>query len=125
MQKFEPPPRVKVIDVDGEGVTTTEVREWENWFRLIANHMPIINRYEQELDVTSVAANTTSEQTFTVSGLTTRDAVFVTKPSHNTGLGVVNARVSAADTLALTFMNTTAGAIDPSAETYFIVAVRM
>lgn len=80
--------------------------------------------YSQSLDVASVAANTTAEQTFTVTGLTTADKVFVNKPSLSAGLGVVNARVSAADTLAITFVNATAAAIDPAAETYAIVALR-
>lgn len=80
--------------------------------------------YSQSLDVASVAANTSAEQTFTVTGLTTADKVFVNKPSLSAGLGVVNARVSAADTLALTFMNNTGSAIDPAAETYTITAIR-
>lgn len=80
--------------------------------------------YSQSLDVASVAANTTAEQTFTVTGLTTADKVFVNKPSLNAGLGVVNARVSAADTLAITFVNATGAAIDPAAETYLIMAFR-
>jgi hypothetical protein len=72
------------------------------------------------LDVASVAANTSAEQTFTITGLQTGDVVFVNKPSADAGLGVVNARVSAADTLAITFMNATGSAIDPSAETYSV-----
>ena len=72
------------------------------------------------LDVASVAINTTAEQTFTVSGLTTDMMVFVNKPALNAGLGIVNARVSAANTLAISFVNATGGAIDPSAETYKI-----
>lgn len=80
--------------------------------------------YSQSLDVASVAINTTAEQTFTVTGLTTADKVFVNKPSLTAGLGVVNARVSAANTLALTFVNATGAAIDPAAETYTIVALR-
>lgn len=80
--------------------------------------------YSQSLDVASVAINTTAEQTFTVTGLTTADKVFVNKPSLTAGLGVVNARVSAANTLAITFVNATGTAIDPAAETYAIVALR-
>lgn len=69
---------------------------------------------------------TTSEQTFTVTGLTTSDAVFVVKPTHQAGLGIVNARVSAADTLAITFMNATAATITPTAsETYKVIAFRV
>lgn len=80
--------------------------------------------YSQALDVASVAANTSAEQTFTVTGLTTGDKVFVSKPSLSAGLVIGNARVSAADTLAITFGNLTAAAIDPASETYTIVAIR-
>ena len=72
------------------------------------------------LDVASVAANTTAEQTFTIGGLKTTDFVSIVKPSHSTGMGIVNARVSAADTLAITFVNATAAPIDPAAETYLV-----
>lgn len=80
--------------------------------------------YSQSLDPVSVAAATSAEQTFTVTGLATTDKVFVNKPTVTAGVGIVNARVSAANTLALTFMNATAGAIDPAAETYTIIALR-
>ncbi|MGH9967714.1 MAG: hypothetical protein ACREBG_07740 [Pyrinomonadaceae bacterium] len=83
-----------------------------------------IRLYSQSLNVASVAANTSAEQTFTVTGLATTDKVFVNKPALNAGLVVGNARVSAADTLAITFGNLTAGAIDPAAETYEIIAIR-
>ena len=80
--------------------------------------------YSVSINPTSVGANTTSEQTFTVVGLKTTDVVVVNKPSHQTGLGIVGARVSAANTLAITFMNTTGAGIDPSSETYTILAIR-
>ena len=70
------------------------------------------------IDVASVAVNTTAEQTFTVQGLTTDMFVAVVKSSLSAGLGIVNARVSAANTLAITFVNATAGAIDPASEAY-------
>ena len=70
------------------------------------------------LDVGSVAANTSEEETFTVEGLETGMFVAVNKPSLDAGLAVGNARVSADDTLALTFINSTAGAIDPASEVY-------
>ena len=73
---------------------------------------------EVTIDVASVAANTSAEQTFTVPGLTTDMFVSVNKPSLDAGLAVGNVRVSAANTLAITFINSTAGAIDPSSEAY-------
>lgn len=72
------------------------------------------------LNVASVAANTTAEQDFTITGLKTGDVVFVNKPSASAGLGVVNARVKAANTLSITFVNATASPIDPAAETYSV-----
>lgn len=83
-----------------------------------------IRVYSATIDPASVAAATSAEQTFTVTGLTTADKVLVSKPTATAGLGIVNARVSAADTLALTFMNATAGAIDAASESYTIVAFR-
>lgn len=80
--------------------------------------------YAPSLTPASVAADTSAEQTFTVAGLTTADKVIVNGPAPVAGTGIVNARVSAADTLALTFMNATAGALTPAAGTYLVVAVR-
>lgn len=78
----------------------------------------------QSLDVASVAANTTAEQDFTVTGLKTGDFVQVNKPSLSAGLGVVNARVKAANTLSITFVNATGSPINPAAETYLIHVFR-
>lgn len=72
-----------------------------------------------------VAINTTAEQTFTVNGLKVGDAVFVNKPTAQAGLGIVGARVSAANTLAINFVNATGGAITPTAgESYMINIIR-
>ena len=76
------------------------------------------------LDVASVAANTSAEQTFSVKGLRPGDFVHVNKPSLHAGLVVSTARVSAADTLAITFGNTTAAPIDPAAEPYLLFYFR-
>jgi hypothetical protein len=76
------------------------------------------------LDVTSVAANTSAEQSFTVKGLKAGDFVHVNKPSLHAGLVVSTARVATADTLAITFGNTTAAAIDPAVETYLLFYFR-
>lgn len=80
--------------------------------------------FTQSLNVASVAANTSAEQDFTVSGLKTTDLVFVTKPALSAGLVIGNARVSADDTLSITFGNLTGSAIDPAAETYTIAVLR-
>lgn len=71
----------------------------------------------------SVAPNTTAEQTFTVAGLQTGDFVNVTKPTTQAGLAIGNARVSAANTLAIAFINATAATITPTASEIYNVAV--
>ena len=80
--------------------------------------------YTVTIDAVSVAANTTAEQTFTVSGLKTTDLVLVNKPSLDAGLGIAGCRVSATNTLAITYINATAAPIDPSSESYTVVAIR-
>jgi hypothetical protein len=74
----------------------------------------------QTLTPASVGAATSAEQTFTVAGLVTTDIVIV---EGNTGnaTGIVGARVSAANTLAIKFVNPTAGALTPGAGTYRII----
>jgi hypothetical protein len=63
-----------------------------------------------------VAANSAAEQTVEVKGLLTTDIPgFPVKPTAQTGLGIVGVRISAADTLAITFMNTTGAGITPTA----------
>lgn len=70
------------------------------------------------IDAASVAANTSVQQTFTVLGLKVGDFISIQKPSTSAGLTVTNPRVSADNTLALTFGNHTGIAIDPAAEIY-------
>ena len=73
------------------------------------------------LSPASVANATTAEQTFTVQGLQVGDQVAVTKPTNQAGLGIVNSRVSAANTLAITFANNTAATITPTASEVYTV----
>ena len=80
--------------------------------------------YAANLTPASVAANTSAEQTFTVTGLTTADVITVAQAAPTAGVGLVGYRVSAADTLALTFGNFTAGALTPGAGIFKVLAVR-
>ncbi len=71
--------------------------------------------FDVSLTPSSVGSHTTSEQTFAVSGLLTTDKVLsVVKPTHQVGVTVGNARVSAVNTLALTFVNSTSGSVTPT-----------
>jgi hypothetical protein len=76
-------------------------------------------------DPASIAAATTAEQTVTVNGLRVGDYVMdVSKPTLTAGVGIVNCRVSAANTLAITWVNATAAAVDPASETYSLLVMR-
>lgn len=73
----------------------------------------------------AVATATTAEQTVTVTGVKVGDVVVsYNKPTNTAGAMPVNARVSAADTIAVTFVNPTAGSVDPASETWTFVIGR-
>jgi hypothetical protein len=74
----------------------------------------------QTLTPASVVSQTTAEQTFTVTGLVANQPVFINKPSAQPGLGIVGARTSTTNTLAIQYCNPTANAITPATETYLI-----
>ncbi len=82
-----------------------------------------LKRYTPSLTPAAVAANTTAEQTFAVTGLTVGEVVIgINKPTAQAGLGIVGWRVSAANQLAITFSNNTAAPITPTAaETYQVL----
>ena len=82
-----------------------------------------IGSFTVTLSPASVANATSAEQTFTMMGLLTTDYVYVNKPTAQAGLGIVGARVSAADVLAITFMNATSATITPTANQSYIVHV--
>jgi hypothetical protein len=91
---------------------------------IIGGNVRAMGVFTLTMDPASVATITTAEQTFTVPGLKVGDWVGASKPTNTVGVGVVNCRVSAANTLAVTFVNPTAGAVDPASETWQILWVR-
>lgn len=84
------------------------------------------NLFVLQAAITPAAVNTITapEQTFTVNGLIPNDIVLVQKPSAQAGLAVASARVTALNTLGITYVNPTAGNITPTAETYLIFVIR-
>lgn len=79
-------------------------------------HNPV-RVYTATVDLASVAADTSAEQDVTVTGVTTSDILLnVVKPTAEAGIGIVNARIKAADTVALTIMNATAAAVNAASE---------
>lgn len=83
-----------------------------------------LGKISQSLTPVSVATTATAEQTFTVPGLRVGDQVSLSPPGINPGVAPVCARVSANNTLAVTFINSTAGALVPTAGVYQISFVR-
>src|ERR1700685_631735 len=95
--------------MSGTSVVRGNVRSW--------------NIYSLTLSPTSVAPNTTAEQTFTVAGLAVKDWADVQLiGAAQAGLSISNTRVSAANTLAIGFSNDTAATITPTAaQTYLLM----
>lgn len=86
---------------------------------IIGGNVRALHAISAVLSPVAVLANTTTEQTFTVPGLVLNQIVTVNKPTAQAGLGIVGARVSGANTLAITFSNNTGSSITPTAsETY-------
>ena len=73
------------------------------------------------LTPSQVGANTSSAQSFTVRGLLTNDMVDIVSNSAQTaGIGIANTRITANDTLEITFMNSTGSGATPVAGIYTI-----
>lgn len=74
----------------------------------------------------ALTASTTTTRTYTVPGLLVGfDHVVVNKPTATAGVGIANARVSANDTLEISFGNYTAGTPSlPSSENYLVLVSR-
>lgn len=103
----------------GSGATPTASEVYGIKVARIAPVAPLV-LYTPTISPGSVAANTTAEQTFSLPGLVAGSVVHVNKPSWTNGLGIAGVRVSAADTLAITFVNTTGSAIVPPSEAYTV-----
>lgn len=103
----------------GTGATPTAAEVYGIATKRLAPVAPLL-MYNQVLTPASVAANTSAEQTFTVTGLISGSSVWVNKSSYTPGLGIGGVRVSGTNTLAINFVNLTAAAIVPPSENYVI-----
>lgn len=76
------------------------------------------------LTPSSVAARSTAEQQFSVTGMRTGELVVVNKPTSQPGLDILGARVVSNNLLGITFGNVTSGALTPTAaEAYTVVCL--
>ena len=81
--------------------------------------------YSQALATSTIAATTSAEVTTTVTGLLVSSSVVVNKPTCTPGLMVTNARVSAANTLAVEYTNLTTTSVQVPDETYLIGNIQL
>lgn len=73
----------------------------------------------------TISANTSSEVTVTMPGLLTTDIVLACiKPTLTAGVDLGNFRVSAANTMKITFQNSTGSGVAVPTETYNVYIVR-
>ena len=75
-----------------------------------------------------IATSTAAEQTYTATGigLLTTDFVWVAyQGTSNTGWSIGNARVSANDTLSVTFVNPGIAAVSPTTASFTVLVVRV
>jgi hypothetical protein len=86
-----------------------------------------VGRFAITLTPSAVAATSAPVQTFAATGigLLTTDTVLVTPPSTTAGVAQAASYVSAADTLALQFVNPTAGSLTPPSGTYYVTVFRV
>lgn len=90
----------------------------------IAGNALSITIVDAVVDIGSVAANTSEAETATVPGVKVGDFVAVSKPSVEAGLMFGSCRVTADNTVEITVMNTTAGAINEDSETLKFLVIR-
>lgn len=76
------------------------------------------------VDVASVAAATTVQQTATVLGVQVGDFVTAAPSTFTAGLNYGACIVTAANTVAITVTNASAGALDPASQTFTFLVVR-
>lgn len=79
--------------------------------------------YTATLSPAEVAANTCTEELFTVTGVTAGDVVFVNKPTAQAGLGIAGVRASGSDQVGINFCNVTAAPITPTASQAYVFGV--
>lgn len=73
----------------------------------------------------AVATITTAEQDFTLNGVVVGDFVSIsTTAAQTAGVAIASARVKAANTISITYVNPTAASKTPAADTYLVQIVR-
>lgn len=91
---------------------------------IIQGNIASINVISVAFTPVAVGAATSAAQSITVPGVLVGDTVIVNKPTTTAGVSIGGATVSAANTVAVTYVNSTAGSLTPAAETYLFTVIR-
>lgn len=94
------------------------------WFLSLWSTYPRIRIYEVSVTPGTLTANSITNVTVTVTGISTNDILIVNKPSFTSGVGVVDVYATATDTVDITFICDKGSPTTPPTETYRIVAIR-
>ena len=81
--------------------------------------------YSTTLATSTINATTSAEVTTTVTGLVVSSSVAVNKPTLTPGLMITSARVTAANTIGVSYVNLTTTAISLPSETYTIANIQL
>ncbi len=91
---------------------------------IIAGNIASINVVDVSWTPSAVSTVTAPVQTVTVPGVRVGDSVVVTPPGQTAGVTIGSARVSAANTVSVQFVNPTAGSVTPAAGVHKFLIVR-
>jgi hypothetical protein len=76
--------------------------------------------YSATLTPSAIASQTTSEVGYTVTGVVASSAIWINKPSFTNNIGICGVRVSAANVIAVNYVNVSTAQVTPPTETYLI-----
>jgi len=91
---------------------------------IIAGNVKSITVMQATVDLGSVAANTSEEETATLTGVKTGDIVQVIKSDLDAGIILGSVRVTGDDSISIQVVNTTASPVDAASETMDFLVVR-
>ncbi len=75
-------------------------------------------------DPASIANITVTEDTIKIPGLQVGDVVFAQRVAHSAGIGITDCRVSAKDTLSISWVNPTAAPVNAASASYLLFWAR-
>jgi len=99
----------------------------KRWMSDISEALPQFIVYSATINPASVSASVISEEAFTVTGVRTDDHILSVTHGDivGTGIGVLDVRISAANTIAITFSNDATGSVNIASSTWEFLIMRM